>query len=107
MEADLDDITWVIREFGEDKHARRIAKGIIAYQKTKKNGTVNAYWSNWLAYLRRGSRALQEKAPSDTCIPSVFVSISTSELEGIDTALKGAASILAPQGRISVISFLS
>ncbi|MEZ8383064.1 16S rRNA (cytosine(1402)-N(4))-methyltransferase RsmH, partial [Vibrio splendidus] len=37
VEADLDDITWVIREFGEDKHARRIAKGIIAYQENEEN----------------------------------------------------------------------
>ncbi|NMT17527.1 16S rRNA (cytosine(1402)-N(4))-methyltransferase RsmH, partial [Vibrio parahaemolyticus] len=37
MEADLDDITWVIREFGEDKHARRIAKAIVAYREDEEN----------------------------------------------------------------------
>ena len=37
LEADLDDITWVIREFGEDKHARRIAKAIVNYRENEDN----------------------------------------------------------------------
>lgn len=37
MEADLDDITWVIREFGEDKHARRIARAIVEYRENEEN----------------------------------------------------------------------
>lgn len=36
-EAELDDITWVIREFGEDKYARRIARAIIEYRENEEN----------------------------------------------------------------------
>ncbi len=34
---DKNDITWVIREFGEDKHARRIAKAIAEYRENELN----------------------------------------------------------------------
>ncbi|MCL4115515.1 UNVERIFIED_CONTAM: hypothetical protein GTU68_066328 [Idotea baltica] len=97
VEADLDDITWVIREFGEDKHARRIAKGIIAYQENEENEPLTHV----------APKSFKEKKHPATRAFQAFRIYINSELEEIDTALKGAASILAPQGRISVISFHS
>ncbi|MFA0071279.1 16S rRNA (cytosine(1402)-N(4))-methyltransferase, partial [Vibrio breoganii] len=48
----------------------------------------------------------EKKHPATRAFQAFRIYIN-SELEEIDTALKGAASILAPQGRISVISFHS
>ena len=107
VEADLDDITWVIREFGEDKHARRIAKGIIAYQENEENEPLTR--TGQLAKLISdvAPKSFKEKKHPATRAFQAFRIYINSELEEIDTALKGAASILAPQGRISVISFQS
>ncbi len=107
VEADLDDITWVIREFGEDKHARRIAKGIIAYQENEENEPLTR--TGQLAKLISdvAPKSFKEKKHPATRAFQAFRICINSELEEIDTALKGAASILAPQGRISVISFHS
>ena len=107
VEADLDDITWVIREFGEDKHARRIAKGIIAYQENEENEPLIR--TGQLAKLISdvAPKSFKEKKHPATRAFQAFRIYINSELEEIDTALKGAASILAPQGRISVISFHS
>ncbi|MBO7911549.1 16S rRNA (cytosine(1402)-N(4))-methyltransferase RsmH [Vibrio splendidus] len=107
VEADLDDITWVIREFGEDKHARRIAKGIIAYQENEENEPLTR--TGQLAKLISdvAPKSFKEKKHPATRAFQAFRIYINSELEEIDTALKGAAGILAPQGRISVISFHS
>ncbi|MEZ8349989.1 16S rRNA (cytosine(1402)-N(4))-methyltransferase RsmH [Vibrio splendidus] len=107
VEADLDDITWVIREFSEDKHARRIAKGIIAYQENEENEPLTR--TGQLAKLISdvAPKSFKEKKHPATRAFQAFRIYINSELEEIDTALKGAASILAPQGRISVISFHS
>ncbi|WP_099611815.1 16S rRNA (cytosine(1402)-N(4))-methyltransferase RsmH [Vibrio fujianensis] len=107
LEADLDDITWVIREFGEDKHARRIAKAIIAYQENPENEPLTR--TSQLAKLisEAAPKSFKEKKHPATRAFQAFRIYINSELEEIDTALQGAANILAPEGRLSVISFHS
>ncbi|MCG3730850.1 16S rRNA (cytosine(1402)-N(4))-methyltransferase RsmH [Vibrio cincinnatiensis] len=107
LEADLDDITWVIREFGEDKHARRIAKAIVAYREDADNEPLTR--TSQLAKLisEAAPKSFKEKKHPATRAFQAFRIYINSELEEIDTALQGAASILAPQGRLSVISFHS
>lgn len=51
-------------------------------------------------------RVLKRKAPCHPRFQAFRIYIN-SELEEIDTALRGASDILAPQGRLSVISFHS
>ncbi|EKO5150819.1 16S rRNA (cytosine(1402)-N(4))-methyltransferase RsmH [Vibrio fluvialis] len=106
-QADLDDITWVIREFGEEKHARRIAKAIVAYREDEENEPLTR--TSQLAKLISDAapKSFKEKKHPATRAFQAFRIYINSELEEIDTALKGAASILAPQGRLSVISFHS
>ncbi len=106
-QADLDDITWVIREFGEDKHARRIAKAIVAYREDDEKEPLTR--TSQLAKLisEAAPKSFKEKKHPATRSFQAFRIYINSELEEIDTALKGAAKILAPQGRLSVISFHS
>ncbi|MFC3024307.1 16S rRNA (cytosine(1402)-N(4))-methyltransferase RsmH [Vibrio zhugei] len=105
--ADLDDITWVIRQFGEDKHARRIARGIVEYRENEANEPL----------LRTGQLAKlisdvapknykEKKHPATRAFQAFRIYIN-SELEEIDKALQGAMRVLAPEGRLSVISFHS
>ncbi len=106
-QADLDDITWVIREFGEDKHARRIAKAIVAYREDEENEPMTR--TSQLAKLiaDKAPKNFKEKKHPATRSFQAFRIYINSELEEIDTALKGAAEILAEEGRLSVISFHS
>ncbi len=107
MEADLDDITWVIREFGEDKHARRIAKAIVAYREDEENEPMVRTGQLAKLISDAAPKSFKEKKHPATRAFQAFRIYINSELEEIDTALKGAASILAPEGRLSVISFHS
>ena len=36
-EAEADDIAWVLKEFGEERFAKRIARGIVAYREDPEN----------------------------------------------------------------------
>ena len=107
LEADLDDITWVIREFGEDKHARRIAKAIVAHRDDEEKEPLTR--TSHLAKLisEAAPKSFKEKKHPATRSFQAFRIYINSELEEIDIALKGALSVLAVGGRLSVISFHS
>lgn len=106
MEADLDDITWVLREFGEERFARRIARAIITHREDEDKEPLTR--TSHLAKLISDASPSREKKkhPATRSFQAIRIYIN-SELEEIDTALKGALSILAPEGRLSVISFHS
>lgn len=107
LSAELDDITWVIREFGEDKHARRIAKAIVEYRDNQENEPLTRTGQLAKLISEAAPKNFKEKKhPATRSFQALRIYIN-SELEEIDVALKGAASILAPQGRLSVISFHS
>lgn len=107
QEADLDDITWVIREFGEDKHARRIAKAIVAYRENEENEPLTRTGQLAKLISVAAPKSFKEKKHPATRSFQAFRIYINSELDEIETALKGALSILAPEGRLSVISFHS
>lgn len=107
MQAELDDITWVLREFGEEKHARRIARGIVEYCQNEENPPLTR--TSQLAKLIEQSAPKnfkEKKHPATRSFQAIRIYIN-SELEEIDKALNGAMAILAPEGRLSVISFHS
>jgi 16S rRNA (cytosine1402-N4)-methyltransferase len=106
-EADLDDITWVIREFGEDKHARRIAKAIVAHRENEEKEPLLRTGQLAKLISEAAPKSFKEKKHPATRSFQAFRIYINSELDEIETALKGAASILAPEGRLSVISFHS
>ncbi|MGX9519414.1 16S rRNA (cytosine(1402)-N(4))-methyltransferase RsmH [Vibrio mediterranei] len=106
-QAELDDITWVIREFGEDKHARRIAKAIVAHREDEEKEPLTRTGQLAKLISDAAPKSFKEKKHPATRSFQAFRIYINSELEEIDTALKGAASILAPEGRLSVISFHS
>ncbi|MDV7104513.1 16S rRNA (cytosine(1402)-N(4))-methyltransferase RsmH [Vibrio sp. TH_r3] len=106
LEAELDDITWVLREFGEEKFARRIARAIVAHREDEQKDPLTR--TSHLAKLISDVSPSREKKkhPATRSFQAIRIYIN-SELEEIDLALKGALSVLAPKGRLSVISFHS
>lgn len=106
QEADADDISWVLKEFGEERFARRIARAIVAHREDEEKEPLTR--TSQLAQLIAGVSPSREKKkhPATRSFQAIRIYIN-SELEEIDTALKGALKVLAPGGRLSVISFHS
>ncbi len=105
-EAEPDDISWVLKEFGEERFARRIARAIVQHREDEEQQPLTR--TGQLAKLISEVSPSREKKkhPATRSFQAIRIYIN-SELEEIDTALKGALTVLAPQGRLSIISFHS
>ncbi|MEH0832068.1 16S rRNA (cytosine(1402)-N(4))-methyltransferase RsmH [Pectobacterium cacticida] len=103
MKAEADDIAWVLKTFGEERFAKRIARAIV-----ERNRTEPMTRTKELAELIAAASPVREKHkhPATRSFQAIRIYIN-SELEEIERALEGALSILAPRGRLSVISFHS
>jgi len=101
--ADVDDIGWVLKTFGEEKFAYRIARAIVADRaETPFLRTLQ------LAQLieRLCPKREKKKHPATRSFQAIRIYVN-SELEEIHKVLDGALEILAIGGQLSVISFHS
>ncbi|MDG1750837.1 MAG: 16S rRNA (cytosine(1402)-N(4))-methyltransferase RsmH [Thalassotalea sp.] len=101
--ADVEDITWVLRTFGEEKHAWRIANGIVdSRDKNPLTRTVE------LAALIKKIAPQREikKHPATRSFQAIRMYIN-SELEQIEKVLNASLNVLKEDGRLVVISFHS
>ncbi|MDO6499722.1 16S rRNA (cytosine(1402)-N(4))-methyltransferase RsmH [Photobacterium sanguinicancri] len=105
-EADADDIAWVLKEFGEERFAKRIARGIVEHRENPEKEPLTR--TTQLASLIAAVSPFRDKHkhPATRSFQAIRIYIN-SELEEIDVALNGALKVLAPQGRLSIISFHS
>ncbi|MDX7986608.1 16S rRNA (cytosine(1402)-N(4))-methyltransferase RsmH [Xenorhabdus sp. 12] len=103
MKAEAEDIAWVLKTFGEERFAKRIAKAIVT-----RNQEQPMTRTRELAELIAKVSPVKErhKHPATRSFQAIRIYIN-SELEEIERALNGALRVLAPQGRLSVISFHS
>lgn len=101
--AEEQDITQVIKEFGEEKFGKRIAHGIVnARQVAPITDTAQLAEIIDLAVPVKD----KYKHPATRSFQAIRIYIN-SELDEIKTGLKAALNTLAPQGRLAVISFHS
>jgi 16S rRNA (cytosine1402-N4)-methyltransferase len=95
----------MLREYGEERWARRIARALVAARARAPMATTTE-----LADLV--ARAIPRRAwprrihPATRTFQALRIAVNR-ELEGLEEALEGAASLLAPGGRLAVISFHS
>ena len=101
--ADVEDITWVLRTFGEEKHAWRIANAIVDSRDESPLTRTSE-----LAKLIKTTAPQREikKHPATRSFQAIRMYIN-SELEQIETVLAASLSVLAEEGRLVVISFHS
>lgn len=101
--AEADDIAWVLKTFGEERFAKRIARAIV-----ERNRTEPMTRTRELAELIAAASPIREKHkhPATRSFQAIRIYIN-SELDEIEQALNGALSVLASQGRLSIISFHS
>jgi len=101
--ADVEDISWVLKTFGEEKFAYRIARAIVEDRDEKPFlRTLD------LAQLieRLCPKREKKKHPATRSFQAIRIYVN-SELEEIHKVLDGALDILAIEGQLSVISFHS
>lgn len=101
--ADVEDITWVLRTFGEEKHAWRIANAIVD---TRDESPLTR--TGQLAALIKKTAPQREikKHPATRSFQAIRMYIN-SELDQIENALNASLSVLNEGGRLVVISFHS
>ncbi|KGJ91262.1 16S rRNA (cytosine(1402)-N(4))-methyltransferase RsmH [Colwellia psychrerythraea] len=101
--ADVEDITWVLRTFGEEKHAWRIANAIVD---SREESPLTR--TSQLAKLIKTTAPQREikKHPATRSFQAIRIYIN-SELEQIEKVLAASLDVLAEGGRLVVISFHS
>lgn len=102
-QASAEDIAWVLKTFGEERFAKRIAQAIV-----EKNRQAPMTRTHELAELIAAASPFREKHkhPATRSFQAIRIYIN-SELDELERALDGALGVLAPGGRLSVISFHS
>jgi 16S rRNA (cytosine1402-N4)-methyltransferase len=101
--ADEDEIVFVLREYGEEKFAKRMARAIIA-ERIKKPFTRTSH----LAEVIKEANPAWEKGkhPATRAFQAIRIHINR-ELADLEAVLAQSVKVLAPGGRLVVISFHS
>ena len=105
----VEDLTWVLKTFGEERFAKRIATAIVDYNKSAaKNGTEFLSRTSQLAELISQAVPFKDKHkhPATRSFQAIRIFIN-AELDELESILNSALDMLAPEGRLSIISFHS
>jgi 16S rRNA (cytosine1402-N4)-methyltransferase len=101
--APLDELIRIFREFGEERHAPRIARAIVADRRKKPfERTVEL-----AELITRVARSTERHKHPATRVFQALRIVVNGELQELETALDAALERLAPSGRLAVISFHS
>lgn len=103
-QADVEDISFVLREYGEEKFAWRIAQAIVA-ARSEAAITRTAQLAKLISDSVPKSNK-EKKHPATRSFQAIRIYIN-SELEQVNQALHAALKVLKPGGRLVVISFHS
>ncbi|MEY2860843.1 MAG: hypothetical protein RLZ68_715 [Pseudomonadota bacterium] len=102
--AEVNQITEVIREYGEERFAGPIAKAIVA--RRQERGAIST--TTELAQLVAGTVKTREQGQNPaTRTFQAFRIFINAELEELQQALEASLDVLQPGGRLAVISFHS
>ncbi|CUR53643.1 Ribosomal RNA small subunit methyltransferase H [Serratia symbiotica] len=103
MKAKINDIIMVLKNFGEEKYAKRIAHCIV-----KQNRIKPITRTKQLVDIIKNINLISKKNkhPATRSFQAIRIYIN-NELEEIKKALNSTINILAPNGRLSIISFHS
>ena len=102
--ADERHIAEVIRDYGEERFAVQVAKALVARRESGRPVRTTAELSELVAGAVRTREAGQNPATRTFQALRIFVN---AELEELEQALSAAVDVLAPGGRLVVISFHS
>ncbi|MGV6988589.1 16S rRNA (cytosine(1402)-N(4))-methyltransferase RsmH [Testudinibacter sp. P80/BLE/0925] len=109
QQVSIEDLSWVLKTFGEERFAKRIATAIVNFnQAARQNGESGLNRTLQLAELISQAVPFKDKHkhPATRTFQAIRIFIN-SELDELERALESALTVLAPQGRLSIISFHS
>lgn len=101
--ADIDDIAWVLKTFGEERFAKKIARAIV-HDRDETPFTRTRQLAEMIARVNPSKEKGKHAATRSFQAIRIYIN---SELDEIECALNASLSILKPGGRLSVISFHS
>ena len=99
------EIVAVLRDFGEERHARRVARAIVAARNTTPLETTRQL-ADIVVRALPGARRPGRRHPATRTFQAIRIHVNR-ELEALDEALAQMPEVLAPGGRLAVISFHS
>lgn len=102
-QADVDEISWVIKNFGEENWAVHIARAIVK-DRVEAPFETTKQLADFIARVVPVKD--KNKHPATRTFQAIRIYIN-SELEEIEQALLASIDVLKPEGRLSVISFHS
>jgi len=97
------DLSGIIADFGEERHARRVAKAIVRARKETPIATTAALAAIVRAAVPGGREGID---PATRTFQALRIAVN-DELGEIDRGLAAAEAVLAPGGRLAVVSFHS
>ena len=103
-EAEMAQIAEVIREYGEERFAGPIAKAIVAWRQERGPLTSTTELANLVAGAVKTRESGQNPATRTFQALRIFIN---AELEELQQVLAASLRVLAPGGRLVVISFHS
>ncbi len=98
----VDEVADIIYRYGEEQHSRRIARAIVAARPVRTTRELAAVVER--AASRPGRR--ERIHPATRTFQALRIAVN-GELEAVSAVLPQAVSLLAPGGRLAVISFHS
>ena len=102
--ADERQLTEVIKDYGEERFARQIAKALVAQRESGLAVRTTAELSQLVAGAVRTREAGQDPATRTFQALRIFVN---AELEAVEQVLNASLDLLAPGARLAVIAFHS
>ncbi len=102
--ADERQLSEVIKDYGEERFARQIAKALVARRESGHAVRTTAELSQLVARSVRTREAGQDPATRTFQALRIYVN---AELEALDEGLKASLELLAPGARLAVIAFHS
>jgi len=103
-QASQEDITHVIKTYGEERFAFQIAKAIVAKREEGLSPKTTTQLASLVASVVRTREAGQDPATRTFQALRIFIN---RELEDLELGLKAALTLLKPGARLAVISFHS
>lgn len=103
-QASQEDITRVIKTYGEERFAFQIAKAIVAKREEGLSPKTTLQLANLVASVVRTREVGQDPATRTFQALRIFIN---RELEDLELGLKAALNLLKPGARLAVISFHS
>lgn len=98
------DIKNILKRFGEERYSKRIASKIIEKRAQKPITTTKELVDIIKDSVPKNPKS--KKHPATKSFQAIRIHVN-QELEALELALKGALKVLAPKGRLCVISFHS